>query len=100
MGTVHLGRMTSDFNVGRVVAIKRLHPHVASDPQFVRMFLDEARLCARIRHRNVVSLLDLMTKNDELYMVLEYVEGETLARLLDLARRRRQRVPDAIVAGI
>ncbi len=100
MGTVHLGRMTSDFDVGRVVAIKRLHAHVASEPQFVLMFLDEARLCARIRHRNVVSLLDLVTKNDELYMVLEYVEGETLAKLLSLARHRNQRVPDAVVAGI
>ncbi len=100
MGSVHLGRLTSEFNVGRVVAIKRLHAHVATDPVFVDMFLDEARLCSRIRHRNVVSLLDLVSKGEELCMVLEYVEGETLGKLVDLSRRRKERVPDGIVAGI
>jgi eukaryotic-like serine/threonine-protein kinase len=100
MGSVHLGRLTSEFNVGRVVAVKRLHAHIGADPQFVRMFLDEARLCARIRHRNVVSLLDLVSKDDELCMVLEYVEGETLGKLLESARRRCLRVPDEIVSGV
>jgi serine/threonine protein kinase len=105
MGTVHLGRLSSEMGVQRVVAVKRLHAHLAGDATFVRMFLDEARLCARIRHRNVVSLLDLVSQGDELCMVLEYVEGETLGKLLPASGEarsgeERERVPDAIVAGI
>lgn len=100
MGTVHLGRTVSDLGVGRVVAIKRLHGHVAGDSNFVRMFLDEARLCARIRHPNVVSLLDLVAADDDLTMVLDYVEGETLAKLIEGSRKRGERVPERVVAAV
>ena len=49
MATVHLGRLVGPVGFARTVAIKRLHPHYAKDPEFVSMFLDEARLAARIR---------------------------------------------------
>ena len=54
MATVHFGRLVGAGGFSRTVAIKRLHPQFASDPEFVAMFLDEARLAARIRHPNVV----------------------------------------------
>ena len=50
MATVHFGRLSGPVGFSRTVAIKRLHPHFARDPEFVTMFLDEARLCGRIRH--------------------------------------------------
>ncbi|MGZ3474442.1 MAG: serine/threonine-protein kinase, partial [Polyangiales bacterium] len=53
MATVHVGRLMGPVGFARTVAIKRLHPHFAKDPEFVAMFLDEARLAARIRHPNV-----------------------------------------------
>ena len=55
MATVHLGRLLGRAGFSRTVAIKRLHPQFAKDPEFVAMFLDEARLAARIRHPNVVA---------------------------------------------
>src|SRR5262245_33729195 len=60
MATVHLARMLGPVGFSKTVAIKRLHPNLARDPEFVTMFLDEARLAARIHHPNVVSTLDVV----------------------------------------
>ena len=60
MATVHLGRLLGPAGFSRTVAIKRLHAQFAKDPEFVSMFLDEARVAARIRHPNVVSTLDVV----------------------------------------
>ncbi len=77
------------------MAIKRLHPQFAKDPEFVTMFLDEARLAARIRHPNVVATLDVVATDGELFLVMDYVQGESLARLV-----RRRNVAPRIVASI
>ncbi|WP_206683421.1 protein kinase, partial [Salmonella enterica] len=66
MASVHLARTIGTGGFGRTVAIKRLHPHLASDPEFVEMFLDEARLASRIHHPNVVSTLDVVNDDGEL----------------------------------
>ncbi len=81
MATVHLGKLRGDGGFYRIVAIKRLHAHYAKDPMFVRMFQDEARLAGRVNHPNVIAILDVVAENDELFSVMEYVPGETLARL-------------------
>src|SRR6516165_2038885 len=75
MATVHFGRLTGAAGFARTVAIKRLHPQYAKDPEFVAMFLDEARVAARIRHPNVVPTLDVVTTDDEIFLVMEYVQG-------------------------
>src|SRR2546423_11530700 len=82
MATVHYGRLLGPVGFSRTVAIKRLHPQFAKDPEFVSMFLDEARLAARIRHPNVVSTLDVVARDGGLFLVMEYVQGETLSRLV------------------
>src|SRR6201997_4561426 len=81
MATVHFGRLNGPAGFSRTVAIKRLHAHFAKDPEFVSMFLDEARLAARIRHPNVVPTLDVVANGGELFLVMDYVPGESLARL-------------------
>ncbi|WP_438029578.1 protein kinase domain-containing protein [Sorangium sp. So ce233] len=81
MATVHLGRLLGTGGFTRTVAIKRLHPHLARDPEFVAMLLDEARLAGRIRHPNVVAMLDVVATERELFLVMEYVHGEALVRL-------------------
>jgi serine/threonine-protein kinase len=86
MATVHFGRLLGPVGFNRTVAIKRLHPQLAKDPEFVAMFLDEARLAARIHHPNVASTLDVIATEGELLLVMEYVHGESLARLLRLGR--------------
>ncbi len=100
MATVYRGRMVGPVGFSRSVAIKRLHPHLAKEPDFVAMFLDEARLAARIRHPNVVPTLDIVVMDDDLFLVMEYVEGESLARLMELVTLRGERMPPAIAASI
>ncbi|HEX8790532.1 MAG TPA: protein kinase, partial [Polyangiaceae bacterium] len=79
MATVHYGRLVGPVGFSRTVAIKRLHAQYAKDPDFVSMFLDEARLAARIRHPNVVPTLDVVQTDEEMFLVMEYVQGESLA---------------------
>src|SRR5207237_3049842 len=100
MATVHLGRLLGPVGFSRTVAIKRLHPQYAADPEFVSMFLDEARLAARIRHPNVIPTLDVVATKGELFLVMEYVPGESLARLSRALRDRQTTIPLRILSGV
>lgn len=81
MATVYLGRMLGAGGFERQVAIKLMHPHIAANASFVAMFLDEARLAARIHHPNVVATLDIDQKDDLLFIVMEYIEGLTVQQV-------------------
>lgn len=72
MGTVYLAR---DDKLDRNVAIKMLHPHLAGEPQIIARFNDEARIQAALRHPNIVSVYDFINRNDQLGIVMEYIEG-------------------------
>jgi serine/threonine-protein kinase len=100
MATVFLGRILGVGGFQRFVAIKRLHPHLASEQEFVEMFLDEARLAASIHHPNVVPILEVGTSDRGYYLVMEYIEGDTLARLLARAATSRHRIPIPIANRI
>jgi eukaryotic-like serine/threonine-protein kinase len=86
MATVYFGRLVGAVGFSRSVAIKQLHPQFARSPEFVAQFLDEAQLTARIRHPNVVSVLDVVAREGELFVIMEFVEGEPLSRLVRFAR--------------
>lgn len=104
MATVHIGRRIDTpahgVDAPRTVAIKRLHPQFARDAEFVSMFLDEARLAARVRHPNVVSTVDVVATGGELFLVMDYVRGESLSKLVRLARKRKEPVPPRIAAAV
>jgi serine/threonine-protein kinase len=100
MATVHLGRLLGPVGFSRTVAIKKLHEHLAHDPDFVLAFVDEARLAARIRHPNVVPTIDVIAEQGHLLLVMEYVAGESLLRLLRAVRARGARTPPRIAAAI
>jgi serine/threonine protein kinase len=100
MAAVHLGRLAGPVGFTRTVAIKRLHAQFAADPEFVTMFLDEARLAARIQHPNVVPTLDVVATGGELFLVMEYVRGEPASVLIRRARETGERIPPRIVAAI
>jgi eukaryotic-like serine/threonine-protein kinase len=100
MATVFLGRLLGPVGFARTVAVKRLHPQFAQDPEFVSMFLDEARLAARIRHPNVVPTLDVVATKGELFLVMEYVHGESLAKLIRAARDQDIPIPVPVAAAI
>ncbi len=82
MATVFLARRGGVGGFQRFVAIKRLHPHLANEPEFVEMFLDEARLAALIHHPNVVPILEVGETEAGYYLVMEYVEGDTLSKIV------------------
>jgi eukaryotic-like serine/threonine-protein kinase len=100
MATVYYGRLIGPVGFSRTVAIKRLHAHFAKDPEFAVMFLDEARLAARIRHPNVVPTLDVVALEGELLLVMDYVQGDSLAQCLRAASAARQPIPLEVVSAI
>lgn len=93
MASVHLARALGAGGFERLVAVKTMHPHLAKEAEFVAMFMDEARLAARIRHPNVVGTLDIQQDEGGLFLVMEYVEGPSLARMLRALGRNKQRLP-------
>jgi serine/threonine-protein kinase len=100
MATVYLGRLLGPVGFSRTVAIKRLHQQFAKDPEFTTGFLDEARLAARIRHPNVVPTLDVVALDGELFLVMEYVQGESLSYLARRVSKNKERVPVPIAASV
>ena len=96
MATVYLARLGGVGGFQRFVAMKRLHPHLQNEKEFVEMFLDEARLSAGIHHPNVVAILEVGASPVGYYLVMEFVEGDTLARLLARAASNGQRIPTPI----
>lgn len=85
MAEVFLGRATGPVGFEKRVAIKRLLPALAHDPEVVSMFLDEARLAARFVHPNIVQVYELGEADGGYYMVMELVTGVSLAELHDAA---------------
>jgi serine/threonine protein kinase len=104
MATVHFGRLKGAAGFSRTVAIKRLHPNYAKDSEFVAMFVDEARLAARIRHPNVVPTLDVVSMEGEIFLVMDYVHGESLAKLhramLGLEQPTAPRIIATVMSGV
>ena len=100
MGSVHLGRRMGAAGFSRLVAIKRLHPHLGKQKELVYAFLDEARIAARISHPNVVSIDDVVMDGDEVLLVMEYVHGRSLAFLTGAERSRARPVPPPIAAAL
>jgi serine/threonine-protein kinase len=93
MAVVHLARALGEGGFERLVALKVIHPHIGNDPEFVAMFLDEARLAARIRHPNVVGTVDIQRAGENLFLVMDYIEGLSLRAILRHFARSDRRVP-------
>ncbi|MBK7579374.1 MAG: protein kinase [Myxococcales bacterium] len=98
MATVYLAKILGEGGFERLVAVKVMHPHIANESEFVSMFLDEARLAARIRHPNVVPTLAVERNADGLFLVMEYIEGHPLHAILRaaLTAKRYLSIPVAL----
>jgi serine/threonine protein kinase len=93
MAEVYLARREGPHGFAKQVAVKRILPQLAGDPEFVAMFVDEARMTARLAHPNIVSVFDFGEEGGELYMAMEYVDGTTGARLIRAAAARSEDIP-------
>jgi serine/threonine protein kinase len=99
MAKVYLGRARGVGGFERLVAVKVCHDHLLEESHFVDMFLDEARLAARIHHPNVVATLDV-AHDEHLYMVMDYVEGGSLSSLIKAHVQMKQKFPADVVLRI
>lgn len=81
MGEVYVARMSAAAGFEKQVVIKRLLPELARDEQFVKLFLEEARLTARLSHPNICQVFELTAIEDEYFLVMEYLEGLSLSAL-------------------
>jgi eukaryotic-like serine/threonine-protein kinase len=93
MAEVYLARRAGPHGFQKVVAVKRILPQLAKDVDFVAMFVDEARVCARLSHPNIVQVFDFGEEEGELYMAMEYVDGTTGARLIRAAAAQGVELP-------
>jgi len=98
MAEVFRGEATSLQGFKKQVAIKRVLPHLAQNKNFIAMFLDEARLGARLNHANIVSVFDIGAADNTYFIVMEYVDGGNLKAVMEALRRQGRRFPmkDAI----
>lgn len=87
MGEVFLARSTGVAGFETEVCIKRILPHLAGQPDFVRRFVEEGKLVSRLRHAGIAQVLDLGEDGGEAYLAMEYVDGADLRALMRRARR-------------
>ena len=100
MATIHIARVMGDVGFSRIVAAKRLQPQLAEDGELVKMFIEEARIASKVKHRNVVPVLDVVLHGEELVLVQEYVHGVPLSWLLRSAAAAHARVPIPVATSI
>ena len=93
MAEVYLARRAGPHGFQKIVAVKSILPQYARDPDFVAMFVDEARVCARLGHPNIVQVFDFGEQDGELYMAMEYVDGTTGARVIRAAASQGEELP-------
>jgi hypothetical protein len=100
MADVYLARARGEAGFEKTVAVKVMHPHLARNQRAVDHFLDEARLASRITHPNVVAIQDLGKIGNDYVIVMEYIDGVDLDRLLSSARAAQRPVPIDVGLGI
>jgi serine/threonine-protein kinase len=88
MAEVFLAEQTGPSGFRRQVVLKRILPNISNDPQFVKMFLNEARIAAGLAHPNIVHIYDFFQDETGYCIVMEYVHGENVAGMLRAAHRR------------
>jgi serine/threonine-protein kinase len=93
MAEVFSARREGPHGFSKRVAVKRILPSAAEDEAFVKMFIEEAALAARLSHPNIVQVFDFGDDDGELYLAMELVEGTSLGRLLRAAASRKQALP-------
>ncbi|MCC7537224.1 MAG: serine/threonine protein kinase [Deltaproteobacteria bacterium] len=93
MAEVFVAKRVGPYGFQKRVALKRIVPRYARDPEFVAMFIDEARLAARLSHPNIVQIFDFGEHGDDLFLAMEYIEGTNLNRVLRGAVAREADIP-------
>jgi serine/threonine protein kinase len=100
MASVWIARHTGKHGFEKFVAIKTVLPKFAADARFQQMFQDEARIASRIEHANVAQILDVGEQHDITYLVMEYVDGESLSTVHRTLAKKGMKVPPGVVLRV
>lgn len=100
MATVELARMDGAGGFQKWVAIKRIHPHLTEDQQFINMFLDEARIAASISHPNVAQVFDLGKDENTYWIAMEYLHGEPLREIMRINEESEASIQPELAARV
>src|SRR3982751_1954992 len=100
MAEVFRAKITSSHGFEKILVIKRILPHLAADPNFVSMFIDEAKLTAQLTHPKIVQVLDFGAVRGQYFTALEYIDGFDGLGLLRWARQKRVHIPRALAVFI
>ena len=100
MAEIYLARMDGSDGFSKLVVVKRLLADLAKDKEYIQMFLDEARINARLNHSNIVQVLELGEVDGQYFIAMEYVSGLSVAQIGKLSTQRLGEVPQNIACGI
>lgn len=93
MAELFIARLRGLGGFEKLVALKRIHAARATDPDFTRMFEDEARIAATLEHPNIVTTHDIGRDGDDVFFTMEYLHGETVRRVIAAASAAREAFP-------
>lgn len=97
MAEVFKARHSGAQGFERMVAVKRILPNIAADPDFVRMFIDEAKIAVQLQHPNIAQIYDLGRDGGELFIALEYIEGRDMKSVAARQKKMGRHLPLSFV---
>ncbi|TSC31696.1 protein kinase [Corallococcus sp. Z5C101001] len=100
MAQIYLARRPGSDAPDKLLVLKRILPHLSENDEFVRMFLDEARIAARLAHPNVVQIYDLGAEGDTFFIAMEYIHGVDARRLWKRSETAGRPLPVPLVCRI
>jgi eukaryotic-like serine/threonine-protein kinase len=100
MAQIYLARQKGPEGFEKLLVVKRILPHLAENEEFVRMFLDEARIAARLNHPNIVQIYNLGAQGDSYFIAMEYIHGEDVRRVWKRADRLGMPMPSPLVCRV
>jgi serine/threonine protein kinase/predicted ATPase/Tfp pilus assembly protein PilF len=100
MGEVFLTRSTAAGGFEKLLVLKRILPHLSDNKEFLDLFLDEARIAARLNHTNIVQIFELGDVNGAWYLLMEYVAGKDLRQAMDSLKHRHRLFPLGLACRI
>src|SRR6476620_3016749 len=100
MAEIFKARQTGVHGFEKILVIKRILPHLAADPEFLSMFIDEAKLQCALQHPKIVHVLEFGQEHGQYYIALEYVDGMDALGLLRACAHKRMRLPVRLAVHI
>lgn len=93
MAQVFKAKTVDPTGIERLVVIKRILPHISSQPEYVEMLIDEAKIAVHFTHGNIAQVYDLGRVGEDYFIVMEYVDGRTLSQINRALKQRHQKIP-------